>query len=149
MRIATFHRQADGTALLDEHLADLAEDPGDVRFPLERGRDPGGVATLVRLRAGRPHRRAAAAVQQLELDAGRVNRPAHQAPERVDLANQMAFRRAADRRITRHVGHGVARQRAQANVTSKARGGVRCLHARMSRADDDHIEVHVCSGSSW
>ena len=79
---------------------------------------PGAVAPLVGLRARRPDRRTAAAVEQLELDAGRVDRAAHQAAERVDLADEMAFRRSADRRIARHVRDGAVRQRAD-----RRRGG--------------------------
>ena len=75
----------------------------DVRLALERAPHPGAVAALVRLRARRPHRRTAAPVQQLELDAGGVDRASHQPAERVDLADQMALRRAADRRVARHV----------------------------------------------
>ena len=90
-------------AAVDENPAGLPEDPRDVRLALERVAHPRAVAPLVGLRARRPHRRPAAAVEQLELDAGRVDRPPHQAAERVDLANQMPLRRAADRRIARHV----------------------------------------------
>ena len=79
----------------------------NARLAPERGRHPRAVAPLVGLRARRPHRRTAAAVEQLELDAGRVDRAAHQSAERVDLADQMTLRRAADRRIARHVRDGV------------------------------------------
>ena len=75
---------------------------------LERALHPVAVAPLVRLRARRPDRRSAAPVQQLELDAGGVDGAPHQAAERVDLADQMPLRRAADRRIARHVRDGAA-----------------------------------------
>ena len=45
------------------------------------------------------HRRALAAVEDAELDAGGVGGAAHQAVERVDLAHQMALAEPADRRI--------------------------------------------------
>ena len=60
--------------------------------------DPRRVAPLVGLRARRPDRGAAAAIEQLELDARRVDGQSHQAAERVDLADEMPLRRAADRR---------------------------------------------------
>ena len=66
-------------------------------------RDPFAVKRLVRLGARRPHRRSAAAVEQLELNSGRVDAAAHQSAERIDLPDQMTLRRAADGRIARHV----------------------------------------------
>ena len=85
------------------------------------------VDALVGLRARRPDRRAAAAIEQLELNAGRVDRAAHQPAERVDLANEMPLRRSADRRIARHVRDGVGRQRAEPDVRTEPRRGVRRL----------------------
>ena len=96
---------------------------------------PLAVRPLVRLRARRPHRRTPAAIEQLELNAGRVDRAAHQPAERIDLANQMTLRGAADRRIARHVRDGVRRQRAEADVRAEARGGVRRLAARVAGTD--------------
>ena len=69
-------------------------------------RDPSAVTSLVGLRARRPDGRAPAAIEQLELDARRVNREAHQPAQRIDLANEVALRRSADSRIARHVGDG-------------------------------------------
>ena len=99
------------------------------------------VDLLVRLRARRPDRRPAAAIEQLELNAGGVDRAAHQAAERVDLANEMALRRAADRGIARHVRDGVRRQRAEPDVRAETRRGVRRLAARVTRADHDDVEA--------
>ena len=73
----------------------------------------------------------AASIEKLELDSRRVDRATHQAAERVDLANEMAFRRSAHGRIARHVRDGLARQRAQTNAAPEPRGGVRGFHARM------------------
>ena len=82
----------------------------------QRREHPSAVPLLVGLRARRPDRRAAAAIEQLELNAGRVDGAPHQAAERVDLSDEMALRGAADRRIARHVRHGVRRQRADRDV---------------------------------
>ena len=71
---------------------------------------------------------------------GRVDRAAHQPAERVDLANEMALRRAADRRIARHVRDGVGRQRAEPDVRAEPRRGVRRFAARVPRADHDDVE---------
>ena len=109
---------------------------------------PLSVAPLVRLSARRPHGGTAAAVQQLELNAGRINRPAHEAVERVDLPDQMALRRAADRRIARHQRHGLFRQRADRHVQPAPAGRPGRLNARMPRADDDDVVLHLPSAFS-
>ena len=102
--------------------AGLAEDPLDVRLARRaRARTHCAVALLVRLRARRPDRRTAAAIEQLELDAGRVDRAPHQPAERVDLANQMSLRRAADRRVARHVRDGVASDSVQSPTLRPSR----------------------------
>ena len=103
------------------------------------------VDLLVRLRARRPDRRPAAAIEQLELNAGRVDRAAHQAAERVDLANEMTLRRAADRGIARHVRDGVRRQRAQPDVRAEPRRGIRRFAARVTGADHDDVEAAFTS----
>jgi hypothetical protein len=41
------------------------------------------------------------------LNAGGVNRAAHQTAERINLPNEVALRRSANRRIARHVRHGL------------------------------------------
>ena len=75
--------------------------------------DPRGVLLLVGLRARRPDRRAAAAIEQLELNAGGVDGATHQPAQRINLTNQMTLGGAANRWVTRHVRDGVSRQRAQ------------------------------------
>ena len=97
------------------------------------------VTPLVRLRARRPHRRAAASVEQFELDAGRVDGAAHQAAQRVYFTDQMALGGSADGRVARHVGHGFARQRAQTDAAAQPRRRPRRLDAGMPGADDDDI----------
>ena len=108
-----------------------------------RSRIHAAVDLLVRLRPRRPDRRAATAVQQLELDAGRVDGLAHQAAEGVDLANQMSLCRAADGRITGHMPNSVRRQRAQRDPAAQAHRGMRGLAAGVARADDDDVRSHL------
>ena len=74
----------------------------DPAFPPAARRRPGDRA------CGRPGRAARAppplaAVQDAELDARPVDRPAHDAVERIDLAHEMALAEPADRRIARHL----------------------------------------------
>ena len=141
VRVAVLERQADDAAVLDEDAAGPADQPLDVRLRLERALHPLAVDLLVRLRARRPDRGSAAAIEQLELNPGRVDRAAHQAAERVDLANEMALRRAADRRVARHVRDRVGRQRAEPDVRAETRRRIRRLAPRVPRADDDHVEA--------
>ena len=63
----------------------------------------------------------AAAIEQLELNAGRVDREAHQPAERVDLADEMALGRAANRRIARHQRDRLRRQRAEPDAAPQPR----------------------------
>ena len=79
------------------------------------------VRLLVGLRARRPDGRAAASVQNLELDAGRVDRQAHQAAERVDLADEVPLGRPADRRVARHVRDRLASTACRARRVSPSR----------------------------
>ena len=141
VRVAIFHRKTGDAPVLDEETAGPADQPLDVRLGVELSPHPPAVDRLVRLGARRPHRGAAAAVQQLELNARRVDRPSHQSAERVDLADEMSFRRATDRRIARHVRDGLARQRAEPDARAKPRRGMRRLAPRMPGADHDHVEL--------
>ena len=87
---------------------------------VQRRAHPLPVRLLVGLRPRRPDRRPAAPVEHLELDPGRVDRQAHQAAERVDLADEVALGRPANRRIAGHVRHGFPRQRAEPHAAAQA-----------------------------
>src|SRR5437762_14336262 len=63
--------------------------------------DGSAIELAVGLRPRPAHRRPLAAVQNAELDPGPVDRPAHDAVERVALAHEMSFAEPADRRIAR------------------------------------------------
>ena len=99
------------------------------------------VLPLVRLRARRPHRRTAAAIEQLELNAGRIDRAAHQAAERIDFADEMPLRRAADRRIAGHERNRLGRERAEPNPAPHTSRRPRGLDPRMAGADHDDVKV--------
>ena len=89
-------------------------------------------------RAG-PARPALGAVEQAELDAGRVGDPAHQAVERIDLAHQMALAEPADRRIARHLADGRGLVGDQRGARAHARGRGSRLAAGMAAADHDDV----------
>jgi hypothetical protein len=78
-------------------------------------------------------------VQELELNAGGIDRAAHQPAERIDLAHQMTLRSALTAGL-----HGMWRP---SPVTAcrvrrhpQTRRGACRFAARMSAADDDDIE---------
>ena len=65
------------------------------------------VLPAVRLGPEGPDGGALAPVQNPVLDAGLVRRPAHLAPQGVQLPHQVALARAADGRVAGHVAHRV------------------------------------------
>ena len=85
------------------------------------------------------HGRTLRAIEQAELDAGLVGDPAHQAVERVDLADQMALAEPADRRIARHLADGRRLVGDERRARAHARGGRRRLAAGVAAADNDDI----------
>src|SRR5690606_38215657 len=102
---------------------------------------PAPVRPLVRLRTRRPDRRSAAAIEQSELNARRVDRAAHQPAHGVDLANQVSLRRAANGRVARHQRDRIEPKRADADATPELPGRPCRLAAGMPRTDDDHVEL--------
>ena len=74
------------------------------------------------------------------MNAGPVDGPAHQSTERVDFTHEMALRRAADRRIARHLRDGVRRERADSDARAQTSGGVSRLAPGVARTDHDDVE---------
>jgi hypothetical protein len=105
----------------------------------EQRRHRRAVELPVGLRPGTAHRRPLAAVQHAELDAGAVDRAAHDPVERVDLAHQMALGEPPDRRVARHLAnrHPVVRQ--QRRASAKPRRRRRRLAPGMPPADHHDI----------
>ena len=101
------------------------------------------VLLLVGLGAQTVHRRAFAGVEHTALNEHIVNRPAHLAAQRVQLAHQMALRRAADGRVAGHHGQGIQVQGGKQRAVPQARAGQRGLAARVARADDDDVVIFV------
>ena len=137
---AIFQREPDDTPMLDENSSRLPENPVDVFLALQRLEHPTPVLLLVCLRARRPHSRATTAIENFELNAGRVDGTSHQAAQRIDLGDEMSFRRAANRGIAGHVRDGVRRQRADRNVPPETRRSIRRFAARVPGTDHDHVK---------
>ena len=97
------------------------------------------VKTAIRLRARSLYGGAFSTVENPELDSGPVDRPAHDAVERVDLANQMPLAEAADRRVARHFANGGPFVRHKQNARANARGGGGGLATCVPSADNDHF----------
>ena len=104
------------------------------------------IQLAVGLGARAADRRTLAAVQHAKLDAGPVDRPRHDAVQRIDLAHQMAFRQAADRRVARHDADGLAIVGEQHGPRAGARCRRRCLAAGMAAANHDDIRFQGSHG---
>ena len=99
----------------------------------------GGVELAVSLGAWATDGGALAAIEQAELNAGGVRHPAHQAVERIDLADEMAFSQAADRRIAGHRAYLVSAQRHKRGARARTGGSTCCLAAGVAAADHHDI----------
>ena len=141
IRVARLERQTGNAAAVEQNPSCPPDDPVDRRMPLQRLAYPFAIAALVGLRARRPDGGTAAAIEQLELNARRVDRNPHQSAQRVDLADEMTLRGPADCRVARHVRDRRRRQRADADGAAHRRGRPRRLHAGMAGADHDDVEV--------
>jgi hypothetical protein len=120
----------------------------EVRCFLQERAHRAPVQGTVRLGAWPSYRGPFAAVQQLEMDAGRISGTPHQPVERIDLADQVAFADPADRRVAGHFADRRQRmgQQQRAGTDSRRCGG--SLTSGVPAADDNHIEPFVHSACS-
>ena len=86
------------------------------------------------------------AVEHAELDAGGVGNFAHNAIERVDFPDQMAFAEAADGGVARHFADGFQLVGDEKGRGAEARGSGGCFAASVASSDHDHI-IHF--GVLW
>ena len=140
--IAAFESETFDPAVVHNDSASSRENPVNIGLVPNLLPHPLTVALLVCLRPRRPDGGASTSIQELELNSRRVDCLAHQAAERIDLANEVSLGRAADGGIARHVRNRIGRERAQANVTTQSRCRVRRLDARVASTDNHHIERH-------
>ena len=99
------------------------------------------VEGLVALRARRPDGRPARCVEQAELDAAGVGDLAHDATQRVHLADEVSLGDASDGGVAAHLGDQVEVEGEERGAQAHARGGHRCLAAGVARANHNDIEL--------
>ena len=139
-RPAVFQNDPGASAVsADSQIAGRALDDLEARLLGQDGLHRRAIQLAVGLGARAADRRTLAAVQHAKLDAGPVDRPRHDAVQRIDLAHQMAFRQAADRRVARHDADGLAIVGEQHGPRAGARCRRRRLAAGMTAADHDDI----------
>ena len=97
------HQPGDPAGIVENQILGRTLDNCQTRDLVEQLGHCAAVQLAVRLSARSAHRRPLAAVQHAELDAGAIDRAAHEAVERIDLADQMALGETADRRVARHL----------------------------------------------
>ena len=118
--------QAGGLAALDPEPGLGGDDPPD----------GGGVALGVLLDPGPLDGRAAAAVEDAEVDPGEVGGDPHRAAHRVDLADEVPLADPADRRVAGEADEGVGVVGQEDDVGAAARGGEGRLDPRVAAAHD-------------
>jgi hypothetical protein len=98
------------------------------------------VQTAVALRAGRPDRWSLAGIERAELDAGCVRRTRHNAAQRINFLDQVAFTDATDGWITAHLTDGLDAVCQQQGPGATPRRGKCRLGTGMTTANDDDIK---------
>ena len=127
-------------AVVEDQVLDRRLDHLQVGRRPDRRLHGGPVELAVGLGTGALHRRTLGAVEQAELDAGRVGDPPHQPVQRIDLAHQVPLAEPADGRIAGHLADGGEPVRDERRARAHARRRSRRLAARMAAADNDDVE---------
>ena len=127
-------------AIVHDQVLDGTLDHLEIGCRPDRGLHRLAVELAVGLGARSLHRGSLGAVEQSELDAGRIRDPPHQTVERIDLTHQMALAEAADRWVTGHLADGGELVRHQRGARAHAGRGSRSLAAGMAAADNDDVK---------
>src|SRR5262249_41653021 len=99
------------------------------------------IKLAVGLGAGPTHGRPLASIENPKLDAGRVRDPAHQPVKGIDLPHEMAFAKAADRRVAAHLAYGREFVGYERRGHAEPSGGGSSLAAGMAAANNDDAEI--------
>ena len=127
--------------LPEDQVGDHAFSQREERLALEARAHLARVLPLVRLRAERPHRGAAARVQHALLQVALVRHAADLASQRVHLVHELRLRGAAHRGVARLPRDAVERQRQQQRARASARRRERSLAPSVPRAHHDYVEL--------
>src|SRR5207249_1172188 len=124
--------------VLDGGLSDR-----EIVLVLQNVLDGFGVEPTIRLGAWAANGSTLAPIQDPKLNPAAIDGAAHDAVERVDLADQMPLAKPADRRVARHRADGLAPMGEQHGARPKPSRGRGGLGAGMAAADhDDVIALH-------
>jgi hypothetical protein len=126
-----------------EQIVGLAFDHSQICGGANRLLHRRAVELAVSLRARPAHRRPFAAIEHSKLDSSGIGDAAHQAVERIDLTDQMAFAQTADRWITRHRADAREALRDERHARSHARGRACSLAAGVAATNHNHIETTI------
>ncbi|MDP9811012.1 hypothetical protein J2W42_003875 [Rhizobium tibeticum] len=74
------------------------------------------------------------------MNPGGVGNPTHEPIHGIDLSNEVALSKSADRWIARHDSNGIAPMGHQRRLSAKARCAGSGFASRMPATDDDDIE---------
>jgi hypothetical protein len=103
----------------------------------------GAIEFLIGLRAGRPHGRLAAGVEQAELDAYGVDDLTHDAAQGVNFAHQVPLGDPTHSGIAGHLRDEIDVQREKGGLQAHAGSSHRGLTSSVTGADHNDVEVFV------
>jgi hypothetical protein len=128
---------------VQDNVNDFTFNDGDTRMRHHFCLHLTAVNRAIRLRTRPLHSRAFTAVQQTKLDTGLIGYTRHDAVHCINLAHQVPFAQAADRRVARHYTDTFERQRHQRHARTTARCRVRGFCTGVSSADDNDVCVSM------
>ena len=124
-----------------EEVDDVVFDKGEVGLGGEDGLHTLGVGGFVALAAGGPDGGAAAQVEGLRLERGKVGIAAHFATKGVKLADQVAFGKAANRWVAGHARQGVKPRGNKRGFDAHPGGGERRFASGVAAADHNDGKI--------
>jgi len=138
------HDALDGRPPQDQP-PDLPGDHPDLGRPGHEFRNGAIVVTAVALEPRGLDGRSLLGIEDPTVDPGGIGGTAHQAPQGIDLPDQVALADAADGGIAGHPAQGGGVLCHQDHLAPQACRGQGRLHARVTTTDDQHLGVHLRS----
>src|SRR5690349_4835469 len=139
---------------LEDELGNFRLLDAEVGLALDDLAHADAVHFLVALGARRPDGGTAAGIEQAELDADGVGDFAHDAAERVDFTDEVAFGDAADGGVAGHLRDEVEVHGDHGGFEAHARRGAGGLATGVTGADDDDVVsflhwIDCSAGGNW